>query len=188
MKRSTSALDRIVAALLGLVLVAAGALGIAAAYDIAPADAWTSGLRPSRLPEHIGADWFTWALAATAVVAVVLSLALIAANLDRRLTPTKFDDGDSPAAPGEIRFHLDDIADAVAERLHCAPGVRRARGRAEVDRGDETITITLHLDHDADLGHIRGLCADAAEDVADAIGDVRAGTRFLINLDREPRH
>src|SRR5699024_11260865 len=60
-------------------------LGLAARFDVRPFSAWTDGLRPSRLPGHVAAEWFTWALAAAAILGVVLAVALLAANLDRRL-------------------------------------------------------------------------------------------------------
>lgn len=184
MRRSTAILDRLVAGLLGTILIVAGLLGLAARFDVAPFSGWTDELRPSRLPGHVAADWFTWALAATAVVAVVLAVALLAANVDRRLTRTKIDDASDDT--GEIRFHLADVAEGVAKHLQTRPGIRRARGRAEVDRGSEVITVTLDLAHDADMASVLRTCDEAALDVDAALGGLDCGTRFLIRLDRPP--
>lgn len=181
MRRSTALLDRLVAGLLGVILIVAGLLGIAARFDVRPFSTWTDGIRPSRLPGHVAADWFTWAHAGTAVLGVILAVGLLAANVDRRLTRTKIDGASDDT--GELRFHLADVADAVANHLQVHDGIRRARGRAEVDRGEETITIVIDVAHDADLTAIRRLCEDAALDVDAAIGDLDCGTRFLLHLD-----
>lgn len=184
MRRSTAILDRVVAGLLGAILLGAGLLGLAARFDVRPLSAWTDGLRPSRLPGHVAAEWFTWALAAAAILGVVLAVALLAANLDRRQTRTKIDEASD--ATGELRFHLADVAEAVAKHLQTAEGIRRARGRAEVDRGREVITITLDLSPDADFTAVRRLCEESTADVDAAIGDLDCGTRYLMRLDRPP--
>lgn len=184
MKRSTAILDRLVAGLLGAICLVAGLLGLAAKYGIAPFSEWTDGLRPSRLPGHVAADWFTWALAGAAVTAIVLSIALLAANLDRRLTRTRIDEASDDT--GELRFHLSDVAEAVAKHLQLHDGIRRARGRAEVDRGADVITVIIDANHDADVESIRRTCEVASADVTGAVGDTCAGTRFLIHLDPPP--
>ncbi len=184
MRRSTAVLDRLVAGLLGALLIVAGLLGIAAKYELMPFAAWTDGFRPSRLPGHVDQDWFTWALAVAAILGVVLALALFAANIDRRLTRTKIDENSDDT--GEIRFHLADVADAVAKRLQSHDGIRRARGRAEVDRGSEAITINLDLAHDAEIASITRLCDETADDIDAALGDVDCGTRFLLHIGRPP--
>ncbi|MFD8880595.1 hypothetical protein CJ204_09895 [Corynebacterium xerosis] len=184
MRRSTAILDRLVAGLLGVILLAAGTLGLAAKYGIAPFSEWTDGLRPSRLPGHVAADWFTLALAGAAVAGVVLSIALLAANLDRRLTRTRIDEASDDT--GELRYHLADVAEAVAKHLQLHDGIRRARGRAEVDRGADVITVVIDADHDADIDSIRRTCEIASADVATAVGDTCSGARFLIHLDPPP--
>ena len=115
---------------------------------------------------------------------VVLAVALLAANLDRRLTRTKIDEASD--GTGDLRFHLADVAEAVAKHLQTADGIRRARGRAEVDRGREVITITLDLSPDADFTAVRRLCEESTADVDAAIGDLDCGTRYLVRLDRPP--
>ncbi|WP_295629602.1 hypothetical protein [uncultured Corynebacterium sp.] len=183
MRKSTALLDRLVAAILGLILLAGGALGLAAVLDVAPMSEWTDGLRPSTLTDAVAADWFTWVLAAAVVLGFVLSIGLLAANVDRRIPRTTIDE-DSDGT-GEIRFHLGDVADGVAKHLRLHPEIRRARGRAEIDRGTDTITLVLDVEHDADVAAVRRLCEEAARDVDAAIGDA-AGVRFLVHYDRPP--
>lgn len=184
MKRSTAILDRLVAGLLGMMLLAAGLLGLAAKYGIAPFSEWTDGLRPYRLPGHVAADWFTWAHAGAAVASVVLSIALLAANLDRRLIRTRIDEASDDT--GELRYHLADVAEAVGKHLQLHDGIRRARGRAEVDGGADVITVVIDADHDADIETIRRTCEIASTDVATAVGDTCSGARFLIHLEPPP--
>lgn len=156
MSRFTLAIDRVVALVIGLVLLVAGAYALIW---------WQGGLLslPTRL--HTSAlngvtndSWWPWAAGAGGVILAVIGLRWLAAHLPRRALPAFRLPGS--AANGRLDVESSAIADAAARELGDIPGVRSVRARLVQDRGQDVLSMRGQIDSDADLvalGHATDL-------------------------------
>lgn len=166
MKRATVLIDRVLVVLLGLAMLAAGALGSAWHFDVPFAlDVWARFDRREflALPAQ---GWWGVALAGTAVIAAILAIGLLIGNLTPRRTGTLLvSSGESLA----LRVELDAIARAVAADIARWPGVDSARGRAIDDRGTATLAIAVHASRHLDLDAFTRAAEARAGYLADAL-------------------
>ncbi|MFB9376664.1 hypothetical protein ACFFKU_04375 [Kineococcus gynurae] len=188
MSRSVIGLDRVLALLLGLVLLAGGAavavFGAGAARTL-----WAQA--PDRISlgrgvvEAPSAGWWFGASAAFAVVAVVLGLWWLLAHLPRRgvSTLTLSTPGD---ASGAGRLHLDAAApvEVAAEVLAETPGVRSARGSVITDRGELVYRLRAVVDPAADLAEVARSVEAVTADLATCVGRDDARSRVELSVAR----
>jgi len=157
MSRGTLALDRVMTALAGLVLVALGVLGIL----------WWAG-RLGSVPDHVDLSgirwwprqqWWPWALGVGGVILALLGLRWLLAHLPRRGISVLSLPGSGPE--GRLLVAAGPVIDAAAGALARTPGVRSARGRVDHDRGQ----IVAHLDATIERGADLRTVAAAADAV-----------------------
>lgn len=194
MSRAASVGDRLVAALLGLVLLAGGALVVAWragwAVQLLPAgptgDGWSDRLPAPDAGSAVSAPWWPWACLGAAVVLVLLGLRWLVAHLpgrvDRRL---RLDGSD---ASGRLEADLGTVADAAAADLARHDAVRSADGRCRQDAGRRFVDLAATVDPHADLPSVRAAADDTVARLGEALGDA-APVRVRVRVgrtDREP--
>ncbi|MEZ0163274.1 hypothetical protein AB2L27_00680 [Kineococcus sp. LSe6-4] len=153
MSRKVLGVDRLVAFVLGLVLLVGGVAAVA----------WWGGWLAQVLPgtgdrlvsgtgDAVRAGWFAASAAVAAVVLGVLAVWWLVAHLPRRGT----DDLTLPGnqASGRLRLAADGPARTAAELLAAHPGVRSARGRTIDDRGELVLELRATCEPTADLHEV----------------------------------
>lgn len=159
MSRATLAVDRVMAAVLGLVLIAAAVIGIL----------WWSGRLASQpdtvrlssitwLPGLSGQSWWPWALGAVGLVLTLLGVRWLFGHIPQRGVSRL----NLPGSDGTGTLYVDakPVAAAAAETLTASPGVRSAHGIIRRERGQITARIDATIDPATDL-HAVAAAADA---------------------------
>ncbi|MDT5146310.1 MAG: hypothetical protein QOC58_955 [Mycobacterium sp.] len=154
--------DRVVAFLVGGVLIAVGAGALL----------WHTGLIPGfpqavtapALVEALSTWWWRWAVAAAGLASTGVALRWLAAHRPAgKAAPIELHDSD---ATGTVSIDPSAIASAAADALRQHPAVRSAKGRAVTDRGERTIELAVTAAHPSDLDAvveaIDVTCADIA--------------------------
>jgi len=171
MSRSVIALDRVVTAVLGLALIAAGVLAIGWFF------AWWTWL-----PEQVdgsaalrttGEEWWPWLLAAAAVLLVLLGLYWLLAHAPGRRVSSLQLPGSGSA--GRLSVDAGGAVSAACAELAGRHDVRSAKGQVRRDRGQLVIDISAVLEPRTDLA-----------DVAAAVD--RAATALTGSLERPDVH
>lgn len=151
MSSRVNGVNRTVEALLGAVLLAAGALGLAVSFD-ALGDG-ESPLLPGAMRDLAQQQpWFWWAVAAVCVLLALLGLRWLVAQLstDRigRLDLT------TDGREGLTTVHSRALADAVEAEVEALRGVGSASATV-IDRGGRRLALTVDLTEYADIAEIR---------------------------------
>lgn len=180
MSRAVTALDRLLALLLGLVLIAVGAAAVAwqvGWLSWAPRNAVTPRTRTV-----IEQDWWPWATGAGGIVAVLLGLWWLAAHVPRRgLGQLRLP---GSGAAGILRVNTSAVASAAADSLAATDGVQSASGRAFTDRGRPTIALTANVDPMADLAVVREGAVRVRGEIGQALGGGVLPTRIQLHVAR----
>lgn len=159
MHAATTALDRIAALLLGLVLLALGAgmiIWTTHLIDGAPAYLTAPGLLTAA-----GTAWWPWATTGAGLLLVVLGLRWLLAHRPARRAGS-LTLADSDLAQGCLSADLGSLATAAAAELQEHPAIRSARGKAVIDRGRPSIHLDVTAAGTDTLAH----AAQAADQVA----------------------
>jgi hypothetical protein len=182
MRRSVLGLDRILAILLGLILLAVGAA----------AAGWHSGgLRrlwpafPKRLSsagatDVLNAGWWPWTAAGVGTLTVLLGLAWLVAHLPRRGVGLLVLPGSGKT--GRLLVDPAGSASTAAEVLADSPGVRSAHSRVLHDRGQLVVALTGTIDPRANLTDVIAATDAVAADLQAVLGrgDARARIRLTV--------
>lgn len=161
MSRTTIAFDRLVTALIGLALVAAGVLAIGWYYGW-----WTalSGQVDSgEALRTTGTVWWPWVLAGVAVIAVLLGLRWLLGHAPGRRVSRLQLPGSGSA--GRLSVDAGSAVTAACSDLAARHDVRTAKGLVRRDRGQLVVDVSATLEPRADLAEI----AAAADLMATAL-------------------
>lgn len=162
MSRAVLAWDRFVAILAGLILTAAGILGILwwgkwlitlpAQVDVTPA----TDLRQQ--------PWWPWAVAAAGVIIALIALRWLAGHLPGRgVSELNLPGSDDT---GRLHVNAGAVADGLAEALEQYPAVRTARGTIRADRGQLVANVRATIDPDTDLTKMAAVADDVSRQLA----------------------
>ncbi|GAA2135306.1 hypothetical protein [Glycomyces algeriensis] len=167
--------DRPASAVIGLLLLAAGAAVIDWRFDLA--GVWNR-IETDEVNTTVEADWFAWAALAAAVVLAVLALWWLIARLPR---PTE--GRVALAATGSDRIDLD--VRSVAPRLRTdlernAPVDRVTSRRFEI-RGGQLVSLHAHVDPRADGASLINAANAITESVATAFPDGEVTVRVIVD-------
>ncbi|MDQ3105210.1 MAG: hypothetical protein M3Q87_08355 [Actinomycetota bacterium] len=163
MSRGIVGLDRLVTALIGLVLVAAGVLAIGWFYD------WWSWL-PDQVSSAsalrtTGQVWWPWVLGAATVLLVLLGLRwLLAHSAGRRVSALQLPGSGSG---GRLSVNASSAVSAACSELAARHDVRSAKGLVRRDRGQLVVDISATLEPRTDLTEV----AEAADQAATALAN-----------------
>ncbi|MEV1294143.1 alkaline shock response membrane anchor protein AmaP [Pseudonocardia sp. NPDC049635] len=180
-------LNRSLLLLIGLVLLVAGAAGLA--FGSGALRSLLPGLDPS-VPLLPGAldppAWVPWVTLAAAVVVGLLALRWLLAQARRRPRTTRWG---LPAAQvagrdaGSTRLHSDHAAAALAADVESYDGVQRAAAVLTGDRTRPEVYLDVTAETGADLAALRGLIDDhALPRLRSALGADGARTELVLRL------
>lgn len=158
MSRGVLALDRVVLAVLGLVLLAAG--GALVLWGLGRWPGAPDELDLAALTTVPDAAAWPWALGVGGLVAVLLGLRALVAHAYRRRVrqvPLPVAPGDAPgdAPGGRLVLDLPAAARAAAQAMEREAEVEQARGHVVVDRGRTVVELVARVDAGADLARVR---------------------------------
>ena len=184
MRRSVLGLDRILAVLLGLLLLTAG-INIAAWYD--------GNLRRwfPQVPEKLSTDgagdiidssWWPWAAGGAGALAALLGLWWLIAHLPRRGVGMLVLPGSGKA--GRLLVDPSGPATTAAEVLTDTPGIRTAHSKVHRDRGQLVIALNATMDPRADLNEVIKATDAVATDLNAVLGRDDAHARVLLTVAR----
>ncbi|KXP10427.1 hypothetical protein [Tsukamurella pseudospumae] len=179
MKPSTRVIDRLVAGLIGLVLLGGGlwALG----YRLGQRTATDATHRVStatitRLPDE---PWWPAVIGAAGVVLILGTLWLLVRHLRSASTRMIRTEGGGTVDLGRV-------AEAVASDLSRSPLIRRARPSTAVDRGRPIIRIAVSVVPEASVEDLSALALAARREVA-AATNPDVGFQVLVNDRRDDK-
>lgn len=181
MSRSLVALDRTVIGVLGLVLLALGALGLVWQLELVDA-AVNSTVDTPWLTTATEAGWWPWAVGAAGVVLALLGLRWLVAHVSRRTLSGAPLPGSGRA--GRLTADMGAVAEAAAESVADTRGVRSVAGRAIDDRGRRTVQLTLTLDPTADLSPAVEASERVARELAQALPEEAPALRVHLHTAR----
>lgn len=177
MSRATAVTDRLVLALLGLVLLVTGLLALAWRagwaerwWPAGPAgDGWSDRLPTVDATGLVEAAWWPWACLGAALLLVLVGLRWLLAQLpgrvDRRFTLAGSD------AAGRLRVDLGAVADAAADDLAVDAAVRSSSGRVAHDGRRRCVDLVAAVDPHADLASVRRAVDATVARLGGALGD-----------------
>ncbi|RYV50844.1 hypothetical protein [Pengzhenrongella frigida] len=174
MSRATIAADRVATFVVAVILIGVGVTAIAWWLDLFT---WM----PARLDLTAALDlvyqsWWPWAAGVAGLVAVLVGLRWLIAHVpDRGVGDLKLA-GSGPG--GKLRAAASPVAEAAAQVLAGAPGVRSASGKVLHERGQLVARLTGTIETGADLHAI----AQAADKVAAELGAVLGRNDLLCQV------
>lgn len=174
-------IDRLVALILGIVLVAGGAALIwwklGDTYSNI-ATVFSDRTDTSRVSDLVDQEWWPYASAAAGLVLTILGLRWIFAHLsNRRVTKIALRGSGSS---GQLTLNLHNATATAAEVFADTIGVRNARGTSSTDRGQLVARINAVIEPEADLALIARRADDLATELAHVVG--RNDMRCTIQL------
>ncbi|HEY5855553.1 MAG TPA: hypothetical protein VIW24_16270 [Aldersonia sp.] len=182
MSRLVAGFDRLVVALAGLALLLGGLAIVGWCMQIGLARTVVAHTEPRWYATAPQQDWWQWALAGATVIAAVIGVLLLLANLrPNRPGTIELETRDLPEV-GTATVNAAQVAAAAAAALTDHPGVLAASGTAVVDRGRRTARITLTAAPDISLDHLRRLAAETEADIAKALDGAELDTQFFVHL------
>ena len=154
MRRGPDPLNRAVLTLVALLLVAAGAYGLARGYGAFGDDQADDHVLTSDVRDFVSrnADWF-WPVAA--VVSLLLAWLGLRWLLAQISTPTVSHLPVRSEGPGHTELLAGGAASALARDIEEYPGVRAARARIVGEHPAPEVEITVDVHDDADLPALR---------------------------------
>ncbi|MFD4368314.1 alkaline shock response membrane anchor protein AmaP [Rhodococcus sp. NPDC058521] len=180
MSRSAAFFDRLLALLIGLVLVAVGAGALI----------WNTSLFSNK-PETITAPWLVnatespwwgWAAGIGGVVLILLALRWLFAHSPASKAKSLQLAGSG--SEGALVADIGSVADGAARALEASPGVHSAKAKSIVDRGTRTVDLSVTLDTAADLRRVTERIDEVCADFAQMLGTDSVATRTTIHFDK----
>ncbi|WP_045199109.1 hypothetical protein [Rhodococcus sp. B7740] len=181
MKTFVAGVDRLLAIVAGVGLIAGGGFALAWHYDVPWAREMLSRFDRARISELPEQGWWEPTLAVVVCIAVVAALLLLIGNFSPRTTGTA-----SVIEEPHFSAHVDlsAIASGVAAELAEFPGVRRARGTAIDDRGMPTVAVSVYAAADFDVVAFTARAESRAAFVAESLADTHVATRIQLHVDK----
>jgi hypothetical protein len=187
MRRSVLALDRVMAILLGLALLAAG-VATAGWYDGRLHRVWSAvpeKLSTTAAVNELSTHWWPWATGGIGALAVLLGLWWLIAHLPRRGVGLLVLPGSG--RPGRLLVDPSGPAGTAAEVLADTPGIRSAHSRVLRDRGELVIALTGTIDPHADLADVIAAADSVAAELQTVLGRDDARARIRLSVARRAR-
>ena len=181
MSSRANVINRVVLTVLGLLLLAAGGLGLALSVGAFGARRPTSPVLPqevSTFPE--GRPWFWWAVAGVLLLIAVLALLWLLTQLKTDRT-TRLDRTTSPR-DGYTTLHASALTDAVEDEALGITGVTSASANVHEHRGHR-VSLRVELADSADIGEVRTrLENEVVAHLREGVGD----PRFPVTIELRP--
>ena len=181
MSSRANVVNRTVLIVLGLLLLAAGGLGLA--LSVGAFGAWRSSYPV--LPREVstfpdGRPWFWWAVAGVFLLVAVLALLWLLAQL--RTDRTNRLDRTTNARDGYTMLHASALTHAVEDEALGIAGVTSASAHVREHRGQH-VFLRVELADSADIGEVRArLENEVVVHLREGVGD----PRFPVTIELRP--
>lgn len=183
MSRGVAAVDRLLALLLGLLLVAGGLGAAAWQRDLVPGATDRTRLGPVRTAAE--QPWFPWAVGVGGVVVVLLVLWWVLAHLRRhRVKAVRLAGSDGT---GVMRLHVGPVVEAAGHQLQQRLGVTSVRTSVTRERGAPVAELVVTTEHGADLGRVTTDVRHTCRELATALDGEPVTVRVLLHAKPAPR-
>lgn len=183
MSRLAIGVDRLVALLVGLVLIVVGVGAIVwqlGTFSQAPKTLTAPGLVTAT-----SQSWWAWAVGIGGAVLVLLALRWLVAHVPgRKVRTAKLAGSD---ATGNLTVDLSALAAAAADALADGPGVRSTTGTAVTDRGRRTLELTATIESTADLAAVTAAADRVGANLDQALGEPAIACRVHLHTARSTR-
>lgn len=179
--RILGALGRIVVAVVGLALLAAGIDGIVYWAGVDLADRWSLYLDRAWLYSAPARGWWPWPVGLAGCAGLIAGFWILVAHLRPRSC------ADAPlgtADQGSLAVRPAAIGEAIADELAASADVRDSRARARAIHGDAMVTVELRAAPGTDLDALRRSLSDSSAVLAESLGEHALPTRYIIRLDK----
>lgn len=183
MSRLTAAWDRIATVVVGLMLLAVGAAAVIWYYRLV--GGFPKELHARTATRILGQRWWPWAAGAGGIVLVLLGLRWVAAHIPQRHNKQLSLTGSD--ATGRLSADLSAVAHAAADTLTDVPGVRSTGSAVHLDRGRQTLDITLTAEPHADLGVLAHASEQMTAELMQVLGADAPATRVHVHVARTQR-
>jgi len=182
MTRGVRSVNRVVACVVGLVLLLVGVAAVLW-WTGTLADLWSGtpdALDARRVDEVTGAAWFGAVATACGVVLGLLALWWLVAHLGSPRVGTLTLTGSG--ASGRLTLDAGSLAGHVAEQARRLPGVVGARTAVDLEHGRHVLVSTLQVDPEADLPALADEVAALVTQARDVAGirGLAARTRLAV--------
>ncbi len=168
MSRGTITANRIVAFLVGLLLIGAGAA--AALWWQGTLTTWfpriSNKIDTGSVTNLTAQSWWPWAAGLVGVVLILLGLRWLIGHLPSRGASQLTLPGST--RQGKLVAQVRPVASAAAEALEQTPGIRSASGSLHQERGQLVVRLNATVEQQADLAVV----ADAADRVSAQLAQV----------------
>ena len=183
MTKTLGFFDRLIVFLLGLSLIAAGLIPIAEYWDIPYLSDAAEYVDRSRLTGLSDQNDYVTALIIGAIIAAVLGLWVLLANIRSRAFSNR---GIAPADPGhgETVVNVQRVAEAACTTLEHSDEIRRAASKVAMVRKRPTATFTVVANPDYPLEEAVRVLEVADEDFRLANHTTDIDTVWKLQLDR----
>jgi hypothetical protein len=168
MSRAVIAFDRLMAFLIGLILVFVGAAAVL--WWAGTFASWPGALDASLVLNFSTQPWWPWVAALLGAILIVLGLRWMAAHLPQRGVSQLKLPGSSQH--GRLYAQVGPVAKTAAEIFGQTPGVRSAGGTIQRDQGQIIARLNAIIEPQADL-----------QDIADAAARVSAELKQVLQRD-----
>ncbi|QNN51550.1 alkaline shock response membrane anchor protein AmaP [Nocardioides mesophilus] len=170
MSSRADAVNRVVLTLLGLLLLAAGGLGLALSLGAFGAWRATYPVLPQRVSTFPdGRPWFWWAVAGVLLLIAVLALLWLFSQL--RTHRTSRWDRTTNAREGFTTLHASALTDAVEDEAVSITGVTGVSAHVR-DRHGQHVFLRVELADSADIPEVRArLESDVVAHLREGVGD-----------------
>ncbi len=146
--------NRTLLILIGLLLLVAGAAGLALSFEAFGADAAASAVIPNELSQFIADNpWYWWAVVAVAIIMALLMLRWLIAQLHS--TRLSHLDVEPDRSSGETVLRGGAIADGVEHEVQSFLGVQDASLRLQGTQASHRYHLTVDLNERADVDAVR---------------------------------
>ena len=180
MSKTLAGVDRLILALLGIVLIALGVWPILIHFNVEFATylaKWVDHDTWACLPEQ---SWWVYALAAATVVMALVGLWLIIANLRQRRFNTVHSDASNE--DGSIKTSMNAIAGAVADTLATVDGVEKVSRLVAYDRARPTLQYEILADPETPILRIKDAIEVNDQDFRAAFPDADVDTTYKVHF------
>jgi hypothetical protein len=181
MSMRANSVNRVVLTLLGLLLVAAGGLGVAVSVGAFGASRATYPVLPQRLSTYSeGRPWFWWAVAGVLLLIGVLALLWLVIQFKTDRTARL--DRTTNARDGYTSLHASALTNAVEDEALGVAGVRGVSASVR-DHHGQHVFLRVELADSADIGEVRTRLED------DVVAHLREGVgdpRFPVTIELRP--
>lgn len=186
MNRKVYGVDRVVLAIIALLLIAAGAWLLAWVLDLLPAGWWNPDQVSVGVPQELTeTGWWPWALLLGGLLLVLVGASWFVNHFRRSSVSTLSLRGD--AEGGRLLLDSSALADGAAEALVAAdPGVAGAKGKVVEQRRQIVLDLTATVHPDADLQAVARACDAVAARVLRSTGRDDMACRVRLTVGSRP--